>query len=245
MQTQFKQICDVGGANEILNSTYFAQILGYSPQGFMFLRRCLCSAWVNQFHIVGGCLVSKTSPGHCLIYSGTWIRASGFTWLDHQSPLETRGTQNHCSNHCSLPCCPWPPDATSSQSPPLSPLGQQDWQKARGDREGTQTRLKEGETESHPPDLWTKLRLADTGGQFEDTHPTWGKTWKQMQVFGLLFQFVFPFWPVTSQRRNAHCWSQEDVMSQGGKGVRQGKWKEGSKMTGILSGRYASLYKTL
>lgn len=163
MQTHFKQICDVGGANEILNSTYFAQILGYSPQGFMFLRRCLCSAWVDQFHTVGGCLASKTSPGHCLIYLGTWIRASGFTWLDHQSPLETRGIQNHCSYHCSLPCSPWPPDATSSQSPPLSPLGQQDWQKARGDREGTQTRLKEGETKSHPPDLWTKLRLTDTG----------------------------------------------------------------------------------
>ena len=38
VQTHFKQICDVGGTNEILNSTHFAQILEYSPQDFMFLR---------------------------------------------------------------------------------------------------------------------------------------------------------------------------------------------------------------
>jgi len=92
-----------------------------------------------------GCLASRTSPGHCLIYLGTWIRASGFTWLDCQSPLETRGIQNHCSKLCS----PWPPDAASSQRPPLSPLGQQDWQKARGGREGTQTHLKERLSPTH------------------------------------------------------------------------------------------------
>ena len=66
-----------------------------------------------------GCLASKTSPGHCLIYLGTWIRASGFTWLDCQSPLETRGIQNHCSKLCS----PWPPDAASSQRPHSSLWG--------------------------------------------------------------------------------------------------------------------------
>ena len=182
---------------------------------------------MDQFHIVGGCLASKTSPGHCLIYLGTWIRASGFTWLDCQSPLETRGIQNHCSKLCS----PWPPDATSSQSPPLSPLGQQDWQEARGDREGTQTHLKGGEIESHSPDLRTKLRLTDTGGQFGDTHPTCGKTWNQVQVFGL-FQLVFSFCPVTSWWRNAHCWSQEDVMSQKAKvwgkenGKKDPRWQE-------------------
>lgn len=74
---------------------------------------------------------------------------------------------------------------------PLFPLGQQDWRGAKGEREDTQAHLKEGETESHPSDPGRKLRLTDVWVRLENTHPTGGKTWNQVQVYWLLLQFFF------------------------------------------------------
>ena len=230
----------MGGTNEILNSTHFAQIFGDSSQDFMFLRQSLCLAWDDQFHTVGGCLASETSPGHCLILfgdlnKGSWVYLiwSSVSFRDYRNPKSLL--------RALLSTATWCYKLTAPTSLPFGAT-----RLTRDKRwESTQEHLKEGETKSHSSDLRTKLRLTDTGGQFGDTHPTCGKTGNQVQVFGLLFQFVFPIFPVTSQWRNVHCWSQADVMSQGGKGVRQGKWREESKMTGILSVRYASLYKTL